>query len=286
MAEHEQHEEKHASGGHGGGGHGGGGHAEGEHEGAPEWLISFADNVALLMGFFVILLAMNMKEPTAGGVGGHENFPSETDRELDLIIGIREAFNTPIDMDSADPHEGALARRKREKMGKSSQPGEHGEGAEAQAVRPTDYSNLGGTVPFDDNSTGLTTRGRAAAEEVGKRIKGLRWIIEVRGHASPSESFHEFDKGMNLSFMRARAVSEALIAQGVKASQVRIVACGDSDRRIPATFDRTLDSFNQRVDVVVTNEAIPDDPYQQGPVGTPAPDTPAVPQESKPRGGH
>lgn len=282
MAEHEQHEEKHSSGGsHGGGGHGGGGgHAEGEHEGAPEWLISFADNVALLMGFFVILLAMNMKEPTTGGVGGREDFPTETDRELDLIIGIREAFNSPIDMDSRDPHEGALARRKRERMGQSSQPGERGESKEAQAVRPTDYTNLGGTVPFDDNATALSSRGRAVADEVGKRIKGLRWVVEVRGHASPSETYREFDKGMNLSFLRARTVSEALIAQGVRPAQLRLVACGDSDRRIPATFDRTLDSFNQRVDVVVTQDPAPDDPYQDA---APAPRSP--PAGAKPPAG-
>ena len=56
--EHGEHEEGHGGGSHGGG-HAAGGHEEG-HEGAPEWLISFADNVALMMGFFVILLAMNM----------------------------------------------------------------------------------------------------------------------------------------------------------------------------------------------------------------------------------
>jgi flagellar motor protein MotB len=261
MAETEQHEEQHPSGSHGGGhgAHGGGGHEE--HEGAPEWLISFADNVALLMGFFVILLAMNMKEPTAGGVGGKEDFPSPTDRELDLIIGIREAFNSPIDMDSTDSHEGALARRKMERLGESTQPGDRGEGKESQATRPTDYSNLGGVVPFDDNSGALNSRGRLAADEIGRRLKGLRWVIEVRGHASPSESFRDFEKGMNLSYSRAREVATALVAQGVKESQIRLVACGVSDRRVPHTFDRALDSFNQRADVVVTAEVVQEEPY-------------------------
>ncbi len=258
MAETEQHEEQHSRG-HGHGAHGGGTHEE--HEGAPEWLISFADNVALLMGFFVILLAMNMKEPTTGGIGGAEDFPATTDRELDLIIGIREAFNSPIDMDSADPHEGALARRKVERLGEANQPGDQGDARESQSTRPTDYSNLGGVVPFDDNSSGLGPRGRLAAEEIGRRVKGLRWIIEVRGHVSPSESFREFEKGMNLSYSRAREVANALVAQGVKASQLRLVACGDSDRRVPLTFDRSLDSFNQRVDVVVTAEPVQDEPY-------------------------
>ncbi|MCL4212087.1 MAG: hypothetical protein KJZ68_15650, partial [Phycisphaerales bacterium] len=55
-----EHGKKHAHkrGGHGHG-HGGGGHEEG-HEGAPEWLISFADMVMLMMGFFVILFALNV----------------------------------------------------------------------------------------------------------------------------------------------------------------------------------------------------------------------------------
>lgn len=259
MSETEHTEAQHSSGGGHGGHSGGGGHEE--HEGAPEWLISFADNVALLMGFFVILLAMNMKEPTAGGVGGKEDFPSPTDRELDLIIGIREAFNSPIDMDSTDAHEGALARRKALREGQSMQPGDKGDARESQATRPTDYSNLGGVVPFEDNSSGLSARGRAAADELGRRIKGLRWVVEVRGHAAPSETFREFEKGMNLSYARAREVSAALIAQGVKETQIRIVACGDTDRRVPYTFDRSLDSFNQRVDVVVTTESLQDEPY-------------------------
>ena len=63
--EHEGDGEEHDS--HGGGSHGAP-HAahEEHHEGAPEWLISFADNVALMMGFFVILLAMNMGPKAKG----------------------------------------------------------------------------------------------------------------------------------------------------------------------------------------------------------------------------
>src|SRR5262245_27478113 len=95
---HKKDEHAHGDGGGGshgsshghGGGHGGGGHEE--HEGAPEWLISFADNVTLMMGFFVILLAMNMKSPTAGGIGGKDKNgdpPSSPDM-IDAVLAIRE----------------------------------------------------------------------------------------------------------------------------------------------------------------------------------------------------
>lgn len=283
MADHEaKHDDESSAGGHGGGGaHGGGGGHE-EHEGAPEWLISFADNVALLMGFFVILLAMNMKEPTTGGVGGKEDFPSTTDRELDLIIGIREAFNSPIDMDSTDPHEGVLARRKREKLGESAQPGEHGNQKESQAIRPSDFTSLGGTVPFNDDSSALTPRGRAMAEEIGRRVRGLRWVIEVRGHASPSETFQDFDRGMSLSFQRARSVAEALIAQGVKPEHLRLVAAGDTERKVPMTYERATDSINQRVDVIVTGTQAAPDPHASEPSSSAAAD----PGTTAPPDGH
>src|SRR5436190_2087186 len=110
MAEHEEHKDEHGGGSHGGGGHGGGhgggGHAEGEHEGAPEWLISFADNVALMMGFFVILLAMNLKKPTAGGIGGEgQNGGPPSEQMIDFVIAMRQSFHTPFDLNSDEPAE-------------------------------------------------------------------------------------------------------------------------------------------------------------------------------------
>src|SRR5262245_35934857 len=95
-AEHSEHTEHGKSGGghHGGGGgghhhHGGGGHGDGEHEGAPEWLISFADNVMLMMGLFVIMLAMNMAKETMGGIGGEEEFGGAPTAEMaDFVLPI------------------------------------------------------------------------------------------------------------------------------------------------------------------------------------------------------
>ena len=90
--EHGGHEEHRA---HSGGHAHGGGHEEG-HEGAPEWLISFADNVALMMGFFVILLAMNMKSPVAShtGVGSPDKDGGVPESQmLDFVIAMRDALD-------------------------------------------------------------------------------------------------------------------------------------------------------------------------------------------------
>jgi outer membrane protein OmpA-like peptidoglycan-associated protein len=263
-------------GGHGGGAHGGGAAHE-EHEGAPEWLISFADNVALMMGFFVILLAMNMKEPTAGGIGGKEkNGGAPDSRMADLVIGIREAFHRPIDMTSDDPSEAALRKRILEKRlaGESRQPEDAGNSRESQSIAPTELSSLGGNVAFEDEADTLSARSREKAEMIGKRLRGQRWVIEVRGHASPSEVFKDSKKGQDLGHRRAMAVAEVLVEQGVRWQQVRTVSCGDNEQNAKRQYDRDADRVNQRVEIVVTGEQAADEAGASGVSGASAPAAP------------
>lgn len=264
MAKSHDKEESQGSHGGGGGGHGAGagGHGGGEHEesGAPEWLISFADNVALLMGFFVILLAMNMKEPTAGGIGGKEKNggapPSA--REMDVIIGIREAFNQPINMDSDNPAEARLAARKRERAlaGQSLQPEEPGEGRESQVKIPTQMSALGGTVPFEDDAEVLTDAARDRAERIGVKLKGINYVIDIRGHASPSEAQRDPEKANNLSHRRAMAVARVLHSQGLTWEQMRLSSAGSADSHTDREYDREANRVNQRVEVIVTADLV------------------------------
>jgi flagellar motor protein MotB len=250
--------------GHGGGSHAGGPHEE--HEGAPEWLISFADNVALMMGFFVILLAMNMKSPkTYAGIGGPDEHGGNVD-QLDFVLALREAFN-PIDLESSNPTEAALRQRKREKMssdGRARQPAEHGEAREWQAVRPTELSNLGGNVPFADDSDTVSPAALIQVQKIAARIRGQRFYVDIRGHASPSETYRNVDKGLSLSFTRASAVAHALADTGVAWDQMRIVACADHERNVDRSYDRDADRLNQRVEIVLTGERLP-------PPGGPAP---------------
>ena len=60
---------------HFGGMHMHGGDHDEEHDGAPEWLISFADMVMLIMGFFVILYALNATPPQQAGAEGDSDGP-------------------------------------------------------------------------------------------------------------------------------------------------------------------------------------------------------------------
>lgn len=279
MAEHEAHgggggehdkghgEEGHGGGGHGGG-HGGGGHGGGEHEesGAPEWLISFADNVALMMGFFVILLAMNMG-PKATKQSDGEPSPDATDSaaeaaKMDWVIALRKSFNgRPFDIHSKNPDERKLAKREQERDDGSKSEDTPGKGRKTQTVRDTDFTGLGGVVFFDDNVDLLSTSSKETLVQIAEKLRDQRWIVEIRGHVSPFESGKSPEKAMALSHARSMAVARELSRHSVPWPQLRIVAVGTGDPAKARSASQDQDRTNQRVEIVVTKLAMPADAF-------------------------
>lgn len=301
MSDHEHEEESHGGGhgGHGGGhGHGGGGHEEG-HEGAPEWLISFADNVALMMGFFVILLAMKMNlksaEPASASAGGADSEEvSENSSEealLDMAIAIREAFNNPVDIHSTNPRDLALIKRimGRQQEGKAFSPGQEGHEREVRSLRPSDYVSFGGKVAFEQGQATLSAGAVSDIGELAARLRGRRTVVEVHGHASAAEAYQTTDRGMALSYQRALATAEELVRQGVGWDRLRIIASADNDRISQVAYDARGHQANQRVEVIETDRATAgdapasgDSPPTSGPASSSADSKPVPPAH----GGH
>jgi flagellar motor protein MotB len=253
-------------GGHGGGAHGGGSHEE--HEGAPEWLISFADNTALMMGFFVILLGLNMgpkgtssaaPAPDASSKAAAES--GQTAQQLDWALSVRAAFNNPVDIHSSDPRDKVLVMRLQEKLRRlanrqSEDPGLKGQENKTQSVRDTDYHNLYGYLPFDNNAAAITPAAKQTLDEMVQKLKGMKLVIELRGHASAAEAYDRSDRAMRLSFDRALAVAAALSDAGVDWRQLRLIPCGDNDRIRPLAYDRPGHAKNECVEVIVTDEVL------------------------------
>jgi flagellar motor protein MotB len=253
-------EAEHDAGGHGRSKHPEGPHEE-PHEGAPEWLISFADNVVLMMGFFVIMLALATK-PASGGSGPGEGggaAAGASAAELDWAIGVRQGFNNPVDINSTDPREHLLVQRLRARArGPSDADAEGLNGAEhdVRSIRPGDAYASGGRLLFESGSSGLSDSARAAAEDLAASYRGCNTVLDVRGYCSAREAYDHEDRGMRLSYERAFAVAEVLVANGLNWSQLRLVASADSDRVSATTYDEAGHKSNQRVEVVARDEAV------------------------------
>lgn len=278
---HEQHgsgagggEHAHAKGGHKkhhGGGHGG--HEEHE-EGVPEWVVSFADNALLQMGFFVILLALNLK-PASDGHGGA---PADNNASgpqsgsgapaalIDGAIAIREAFNNPVNLSSSSPQDVPLVRRiLQRREGTSKESGPPGDQRNVSSVRPTDYRRLGGLILFEESKTQIDDDSRQVAASISEQLQGRKTIVEVRGHVSLAEASATSDLGLRLSFDRALAVSEMLREGGLDPMQMRLVIVGAGDRASPMAGSKIEQRNNQRVEIVLTDELMPADPFAVDP---------------------
>jgi outer membrane protein OmpA-like peptidoglycan-associated protein len=215
-----------------------------------------------MMGFFVILLAMNMAKSSVGGGGskGDTGTTVATADMLDFAIAMREAFNNPVNIHSTNPADQALIRRILQRAGKSEtrDPGVKGYESDVQSIRPSDYYAFSGTIPFAENSAEIPDNARHVITEMATRVRGLRVIVEVRGHVSAVESDHGSEKAMRLASDRALVVAQALSAAGVDWWQMRLVVCGDNDRIAKFPNSRDADQSNARVEIVLTDEVVPD----------------------------
>ena len=240
-----------------------------EHEHEEGWIVSFADNVLLMMGFFVILLAMNM-----GPKGSTDGPPGETadDRLLDLAIAVREAFHNPVSLSSTLEGDQALIRRLRHRLGKgeSNDQTPPGDGQRPQTLRPTDWSGDGGFVQFADKEAILDQNARDTLAQIAARITGSRWIIEIRGHASKWETWRDVKRGRTLAYERAWVVGEELTRRGVTWDQIRLVSSGDSAPVIARARTGDEAQTNQRTEILVLGEVVPPDPYNDAPVRPPS----------------
>ena len=250
----------HARGYHGG--PHGGGHEE-AHEGAPEWLISFADNVVLQMGFFVILLALAMKAPPGAGKGeskGEGGGSGPTAEQLDFALGVRDAFNNPVDPNSSNPNDFLLVQRLKARAGGYSDAEDEGlKGAEhdVQSIRKGGVFGSGGAIPFEGGGTELTDAARELVLDLGRQFRGCRTVLDIRGHCSAAEAFGRDDRGMQLSYDRAFAVAKLMVAEGLAWSQIRVTACADAERVATPVYDEGGHRSNQRVEVVEIDEGAP-----------------------------
>lgn len=272
MADEHQQSEAH---GEGGGGHEKGGHkkrghgAHGKHEeheeGVPEWMISFADNALLQMGVFVIMFAMNVGPKGSGNAPGTD--AAVTPGMADTAIAFREAFNNPLDMSSKASSDQPLIKRMKERKesGEATEKGVKGEKQNVQATRPTGFSNITATLTFEQGSAQVSSYAKSVLADASKKLKGQRWIIEIRGNCSSIEAAEGREAAYKLSFERAMATAAALAEAGVNWNQFRISAAGDASRITALAFDSAAHRTNQRVELIVTNDALPADPYTKEP---------------------
>ncbi len=248
-------------------GPGGGGHEEG-HEGAPEWLISFADNTALIMGFFVILLALNMA-PKGGGSGAEGKGTS--DYEMDWAIAVRSAFHNPVNINSTNPRDFQLVQYLKRKswqeeikkkvnaeIGKSTEEGIEGQYPSVTNIREGLAFTIGGQVGFESGKAELLDQAKRQIDLFLPGLEGLNHKICIRGHAAqvPEEVYRPFQSLDDLSYARAKAVKDYMVGKGIRQERITIEACGANEPIRAQAYDEDSRAINRRVSIIVMENLV------------------------------
>jgi chemotaxis protein MotB len=235
---------------------------EAKGEGAPIWIISFADMMSLLMSFMVAMLSMSelrsgqkLKEVVhsfqnaLGYQGGGWLMSAEVPPNgLSFEEQVRQLSQA------------LMARRLQMQQGNSQDKGIEGENATVKTVREGLQFTVGGAVSFEAGKAKLMERAQKQLATFAELIRGLNNKIRVRGHAArvPLEQIAPFTSLDGLSYARAVAVKEYLIQEGIRAERITVEACGDTEPLNVQAYDETSRAQNRRVDVIMIEALVED----------------------------
>jgi chemotaxis protein MotB len=204
-------------------------------EGAPGWLVSFADMTTLLLCFFIFLLVTAKvdvdKLHAARGFMAYK-------------MGILPENQATSKKNKTDPED----------------EGKKGEENTTTSIEDGKKLIIGGKQMFKKGSAVPDPNGGFEKELLGfaRDIKGYNNVVEVRGHTGRAELDEDtmFEDNMALSIARARAISNYLVKSGrIREWRIRIVGCG-ANEPLESSFWIAKEEKNRRVEIRITQKTI------------------------------
>ncbi|MCC6126611.1 MAG: OmpA family protein [Pirellulales bacterium] len=262
--------------------------------GAPEWMVSYADMITIVLAFFVVLYAttsgigQNDRGHDAANTGfkhgssiGNEDVPQdENDAKLSQVMtSLNERFGPSWTLSNcwAGGPVASKSRidRKDDKYLRGFRGGQAG-GNSAVALplaKSSEYTVPGGRVFFAEFSAALDQSQQNELHLVAEDLAGKLQKIELRGHASrrPLPKDSPWKNPWELAFARCQAVADYLASHGVDPRRMRIAAAADNEP-IDAAGDPPYGEKNSRVEIRLLNEWLDE---SRNPQGRPAGNQPA-----------
>ncbi|MFK7961692.1 MAG: flagellar motor protein MotB [Phycisphaerales bacterium] len=225
----------------------------------PEWVVTFGDLMSLLLCFFILLQAFS---------------ELKKDREYQRVItAVKEAFGyvggigvLPVD----DPPLKSMveiletmavkSNREQSRISRNVEAGVDGPHMRVTRIREGIMFTIGGPGMFEPLSAEIREPVRREIEKLVPMIKGRRNKINIVGHSAskylpPGSPWADLD---HLSYARAEAVRDLLLASGIDDRVFRLEAAGDREPIRPRATGEADASENRRVDIILTEMLVDD----------------------------
>lgn len=222
--------------------------AECPEAGLPEWIMSYADMITILMAFFVVMYSM------AGS-------QKDNAREEAVLKSLRDQFGPNWNKLSAMgpgpyvPFASKGGGNASKPMGKGEARESHGDHARVHTLRPGEQTVVGGAVYFADGESALTAAQRKQLEITASEVSGKPQRIEIRGHTSrgPLPKNSPYRDNWDLAYARCRTAMEELVKSGVDPERIRLGVAADNEPKTN-TADGMIASQAARVEVFLLSE--------------------------------
>lgn len=227
-------------------------------DGAPEWMVSFADMITIMMSFFVIMFALASADKGKRNEQRRDkvlesleyrfgpkwkpfaswsvNSGSSPMRDASGRISLRPGPSSPADADLPQIRNKQPARIMIPKLG--------------------EQLAIGGSVIFGDGVAELSDSGRAMLRAVAAEVAGKPQQIEVLGHASTRPlSGSLYADRWELAFQRCRRVTDELESLGIDRARIRMAVGRNAGLRT-SSAGPSLEGADSRIDIYLTDRVL------------------------------
>ena len=224
--------------------------------GLPEWIMSYADMITILMAFFVVMYSMagtkDEKKEAAVLQSLHERFGPMWPNLL--TIG-PAGFGRP---DLRLPESSLVGSQPDARRAASTARDRTATGTQSRVATsvPGQQLALGGSLVFDGHDSEPTDEHRQALATVFGAVSGKPQRIEIRGHTSKGSlpSGLPYQDNWDLAYARCRNTMRQLVALGIDARRIRLGVAADNEP--PAGGDAVSRTSAGRVDVFLLDEVV------------------------------
>jgi chemotaxis protein MotB len=226
-------------------------------EGAPEWMVSYADMITIIMSFFVIMFAIASGEAAKGKRNRSQQQQAAVD-SLAYRFGPKwqpfaswglMAGTSPVKQGGSrlkvkaappDEEEGTVKALKHER-------------ARIRIPGRGQHVVVGGMVSFDGASLELPEPQQARLKVIAEELAGKPQEIEVLGYGSPrpvpaGSAYHD---RWDLAYARCRRVAQLLTGMNIAPDRLRMGVTQATDR--PGTENATSPPEETRVDIYLSD---------------------------------
>jgi len=233
-------------------------------EGLPEWIMSYADMITILMAFFVVMYSMAGNKDTAKEQAVLKSLRNQFGPMVSgwgslLPILMKHHNTSSVDL----PYKGGTKSRNKNRGGAEQRRKPEGDYARMHTPWPGEQSRVGGVVYFPENSDVLTPAQEQSLDLAAAELGGKPQKIEIRGHTSRRATRSgATEDPWNLAYARCRAVMQYLVAHGIDPQRIRLGVAGDNE---PAVEGGTPSPYvgHGRVEVFMLNEVVDPDVRKQ-----------------------